>query len=95
MSIDTAIKRLRKLCDNPNPHPDDVQLDVAFTIYRLLEVKERAEAAEADARRYRFLRSATTGKAVNATTPGPFAAWLNGPELDAAIDAELAKEKGR
>jgi (p)ppGpp synthase/HD superfamily hydrolase len=49
--------------------------------------KARAEAAEADARRYRWLRAVGDRQDLVWAT-----AWGSPEEVDAAIDAELAKE---
>lgn len=55
----------------------------------------RAELAEVtkDAERYRWLRNGKNGKEINCTISGAWSAWINGPELDAAIDADIQKAK--
>jgi hypothetical protein len=57
---------------------------------QLLKIKRAIEALQADAARYRWLRSAKPGRSVVCTsTGGAWNAWLNSGELDAAIDAEM------
>ncbi len=52
-------------------------------------VAER-DALRADAERYRWLRSAKTGKPISvATTHSSWNTWINTTELDAAIDAAM------
>lgn len=61
-----------------------------------LEAEQRAEAAEADARRYRWLRQGGNDEAVmQYSMPGwEDHVWLpSGDELDAAIDAAIAAKE--
>jgi hypothetical protein len=56
-------------------------------------LRAKVEALRADAERYAYLRNASTGKLVNAVASSAFPCWLNGAELDAAIDAARAALK--
>ena len=58
---------------------------------RMAELEVELSELKKDAERYRWLRSAKTGKPVNCMTGGAWGAWINGPELDASIDASIQK----
>ena len=69
----------------------------AATPEEIEAIARRAEAAEADARRYRWLRHGDNDELLirssHTENCGPDYCWLlRGEELDNAIDAELAKE---
>jgi hypothetical protein len=68
--------------------------EVAYdAIEEIIRLRAKVEALRADAERYAYLRNASTGKLVNAVASSAFPCWLNGAELDAAIDAARAALK--
>lgn len=73
---------------------DDVAAQHPEAKRELERLREDLAAAQADAERYRWLRSLNTKKPLAVVTTG--SAWrctLNTVELDAAIDAALAGER--
>ena len=60
---------------------------------RMAELEVELSELKKDAERYRWLRSAKTGKPVNCMTGGAWGAWINGPELDAEIDSAVQKDQ--
>lgn len=84
----TSDAELDALVAHWKKHGNAIPADVVTAL------RQERDAALADARRYRWLRSAKTGKPISCVTTG--SAWrctLNTVELDAAIDAALAGSK--